>query len=190
MNTLPRLTLFLLIGIVSCSTPERNAGKVINAENSLPNKHDVDTVLVHKTVPDIKSNIQIHDTLLSVPLHSKKKRIKIVENHDLIAADFNADEKSYIISGFSKNKFTKNGKNIDFARTVNSDEDKRVGCSGGQKDLSFTIVNAADTFLVENEMLKSLNFKYHIVVVFMMNTEKIHIKERLRGCFCRTIPGK
>jgi hypothetical protein len=33
---------------------------------------------------------------------------------------------------------------------------------GGGYELSFTLMNPADTFLIENEKLKTLNFKYNV----------------------------
>jgi hypothetical protein len=73
------------------------------------------------------------------------------------------NEPSYqIIPGSIRNTFTKNNDVFNFSRIVKNEEDRRIGCSGGGNELSFTIINSADTFLIENEMLKTLNFQYRI----------------------------
>jgi hypothetical protein len=152
-----------LIGMTSCNRAERDSEKLINHEKTLQNQKDRDTTISLKKNTDIQSNLLTGDTVSFKPSLSKKKKNITVEEPDVISDEFQTDETHFIVPGFIRNKFTKNGNSFDFVRTVKFDEDKRIGCSGGGNDLSFTILSAVDTFLVENEMLKTLNFKYHIV---------------------------
>lgn len=101
-------------------------------------------------------------TVFSVNEQTKKKRDKKPEEVDFLTEAVKREEQNYIIPGFVRNVFIKDGNNYQFKRVVKQNEDRRVGCSGGGNELSFTIKNPADTFLIETEMLKTLNFKYHI----------------------------
>ncbi len=162
MSTLQTFNLLLIFGLVSCNMPERNSEKITRNEDFKSNKKVKDTTLISKTTTDTQTIIKMVDTLLLSHLPSKKKINKKYEDPiEVLSTNFN-DPSNYIIPGSVRNTFTRSNDYINFTRIVKNEEDKRIGCSGGGNSLSFSVKTLRDTFLFENEMLKTLNFKYNI----------------------------
>jgi hypothetical protein len=162
MKKIQLLTILSFSGLIACNNPETDSEKLIHNENNMPTQNDKNKVLTNETITELDSTKNNSTTVFSVSEQTKKKRDKKPAEVDFLTEGFQRDEKNYIIPGFVRNVFIKDGNNYYFKRVVKQDEDSRVGCSGGGNELSFTILNPVDTFLIENEMLKTLNFKYHI----------------------------
>ena len=155
-------TILLIIGLISCNLPERNSEKLTTNQNTKPNEKEKDTALASIAIRDTPSKMQTNDTVLLHPSHSNKKRSKKDEERVEESVGNSNNPSYYIIPGFARNTFTRSNDNINFTRIVKNDEDIRMGCSGGGNRLSFVVKTLRDTFLYENEMLKTLNFKYNI----------------------------
>ena len=92
------------------------------------------------------------------------------------------NEPSYhIIPGSTRNTFTKNNDVFNFSRIVKNDEDRKIGCSGGGNSLSFAVKTLRDTFLFENEMLKTLNMKYTIEGGIYLENGELPNKGKISG---------
>lgn len=158
MRKIQLLFILSFCGLISCNNPETDSEKTILHENNIPTQNDKNKVLINESITELDSTKNNNTTAFSDSEQTKKKRVAV----DLLTESVQGDEKNYINPGFVRNVFIKDGNNYYFKRVVKQDEDSRVGCSGGGNELSFTIINPSDTFLIENEMLKTLNFKYHI----------------------------
>jgi hypothetical protein len=156
------LTILFLIGLIACNNSDSNSEKAVINENNMPANNDTFKEIAQEIILELDSSKNNKTNLFSVSeLPKKKLEMKPTEVF-LLAESVQPDKKSYIISGFVRNVFVKDGSNYHFKRIVKQDEDSRVGCNGGGNELSFTIKNPSDTFLIENEMLNTINFKYHI----------------------------
>ena len=162
MKKIQVLTILFLSGLVGCNHPETASEKLILNENNMPTQNEKNKELANETITELDSTKKNRINVFSESEQKKEKRYKKPAEVDILTEDVQLEEKNYIISGFVKNKFIKDGHTYYFKRVVKHDEDMRVGCSGGGNELSFTIINTADTFLIENEMLKTLNFQYRI----------------------------
>jgi hypothetical protein len=162
MKKIQFLTILSLSGLIACNTPETVSEKLILIENSVPTQNDKKKELANETITELDSTKKNSINALSVSEYKKEKRNKKTAEVNFLKENVQIEEKKYIISGFVRNIFIKDGNTYYFKRVVKHDEDSRVGCSGGGNELSFTIINPADTFLIENEMLKTLNFQYRI----------------------------
>lgn len=162
MTMVQSYTILLLIGLISCNSPERNSEKLTINQNIKPTEKENDTALASAAIRDAQSKKQTTDPVLFHSSHSEKKRIKKDEESVVESVNNSNNSSYYIIPGFVRNTFTRSNDNINFTRIVKNDEDIRMGCSGGGNRLSFVVKTLRDTFLYENEMLKTLNFKYNI----------------------------
>jgi len=162
MKMFQSYTILLIIGLISCNLPERNSEKLTTNQNTKPNEKEKDTALASIAIRDTPSKMQTNDTVLLHPSHSNKKRSKKDEERVEESVGNSNNPSYYIIPGFARNTFTRSNDNINFTRIVKNDEDRRMGCSGGGNSLSFTVKTLRDTFLYENELLKTLNFNYTI----------------------------
>jgi hypothetical protein len=154
--------IILIFGLISCDSAERNSEKTTINDIVKTNPINKDTVLMPTKITDPSPKKLATDTVLLHNKQSKKRRIK--KNEEPVTESISAmNEPSYqIIPGSIRNTFTKNNDVFNFSRIVKNDEDRRIGCSGGGNSLSFTVKTLRDTFLFENEMLKTLNMKYTI----------------------------
>ena len=163
---LMKKTQFLAIlsfsGLIACNTPETYSEKLILIENNLPTQIDTNKVLTNEIISELDTTKNKSTTVFSVSEQTKEKRDKKPAELDFLTEGDQLNEKDYIIPGFVKNEFIKKGNTYYFKRIVKKDEDSRVGNGSAGNEMSFSIVNSADTFLIENEMLKTLNFKYQI----------------------------
>jgi hypothetical protein len=159
MKKIQFLTILSLSGLIACNNPETASEKLILNENNIPTQNDKNKELANEIITELDSTKNNSTNGFSVSEQKKEKRNKKPAEVDFLKEDVQLDEKNYIISGFVRNIFIKDGNTCYFKRVVKHDEDSRVGCSGGGNELSFTIINPADTFLIENEMLKTLNFQ-------------------------------
>lgn len=154
------LTLLSIFGLVACNNPEKE--KLILNKVTFPvqkGKYEAPKIAeIKKPITTKKDST----SLFSIRKQKKQKRVQKSEEVDLSIEGFKREEQNFILPGFVKNTFIKNGNSYYFKRVVKQEEDRRVGCSGGENELSFTVTIPADTFVIENEMLKSLNFKYRI----------------------------
>jgi hypothetical protein len=162
MRKIQLLTILFFSGLIACNNPETASEKLILNENNIPTPNDKNKELANETITELDSTKSNSTNVFSVSEKKKEKRNKKPAEVDFLTEDVQIDDKNYIISGFVRNIFIKDGSTYYFKRAVKHDEDSRVGCSGGGHELSFTIINPADTFLIENEMLKTLNFQYRI----------------------------
>ncbi len=128
----------------------------------MPTQNDKNKELANVTITELDSTKNNNTNVFSVSEQKKEKRNKKPVEVDFLTEDVQLDEKNYIISGFVRNLFIKVDSTYYFKRVIKHDEDSRIGCSGGGNELFFSIINSADTFLIENEMLKTLNFQYRI----------------------------
>ncbi len=136
---------------------------------------------MNMTNTDTPSNIQTGDTVLLRPSPSKKKSSKSDDEPVEVSETKSNDPSNYIIPGSVRNTFTRSNDNIDFTRIVKNEEDRRVGCSGGGTTLSFSVKTLRDTFIFENEMLKTLNFKYTIEGGIYWENAESPFKGRIKG---------
>jgi hypothetical protein len=163
MKKIKLLSILYISGLLACNNPEKNSEKLILNEKNLSTQNDKLKVLTNETITELDSNKNYSRTVVSVNGQTNKKQDKTAAKNDFLIESVQRDEKNYIIPGFVRNEFIKDGNNYYFKRVVKQEEDSRVGCSGDGNEISFTIINPADTFfLIENEMLKTLNFKYRI----------------------------
>jgi hypothetical protein len=162
MKKIQLLTLLLFSGLIACNNPETASEKLNLNEKNMPSHNDKNKEIANETITELDSTKNNSSAVFSVSEQKKEKRNKKTAEVDFLTENVQHDEKNYIISGFIRNIFIKDGSTYYFKRVVKNDEDSRVGCSGGGNELSFTIINPADTFLIENEMLKTLNFQYRI----------------------------
>jgi hypothetical protein len=162
MKKIQLLSILLFYGLIACNNSEKASEKLILNENSIPTQNDKNKELANETITELDSTKNNSTKVFSASEQKKEKRNKKTAEVDFLTEDVQLDEKNYIISGFVRNTFIKNGITYYYKRIVKNDEDSRVGCSGGGNELSFSIINPADTFLIENEMLKTLNFQYRI----------------------------
>lgn len=162
MKKIQLLTLLLFSGLIACNNPETASEKLNLNEKNMPSHNDKNKEIANETITELDSTKNNSSAVFSVSEQKKEKRNKKPAEVDFLTEDVQYDEKNYIISGFIRNIFIKDGSTYYFKRVVKHDQDTRVGCSDGGNELSFTIINPADTFLIENEMLKTLNFQYRI----------------------------
>jgi hypothetical protein len=154
MTKYKTLIVLFLIGLFACNTSDKKHKRNLEVK---------DTTLTHDTSKsDTPSKKLVTDSILLTPIPAKKKKVERIKTPQEITDVVLIDETNYIIPGFVRNTFSQNNKELNFTRKVKYDEDRRIGCSGGGNELSFSINNTSETFLVENEMLKTLNFKYNI----------------------------
>ncbi len=89
-----------------------------------------------------------------------KNANKTTIKEDVQTEEVKLEPKYYIKPGSIRNTFVPYLGGIHFKSfTVNS-EDTRVGCSGGNSTIAFAVANVRDTFYIENENLRKLNFTY------------------------------
>ena len=162
MKKIQLLTILSFTGLIACNNPETNSEKLMLQKNIISAQNEKSEVIINETIKEPDSINNNSATVFSVSEQKKKKRDNKSEEVDFLTEGVKREEQNYIIPGFVRNVFIKDGKNYHFKRVVKQAEDSRVGCSGGGNELSFTVINPADTFLIENEMLKTLDFKYHI----------------------------
>ena len=162
MKKIQLLTILLFSGLIACNNPETASEKLILNENNMPTQNNKNKELANETITELDSTKNKSTNAFSVSEQKKEKRNKKPAEGDFLTEEVQHDEKNYIISGFIRNIIIKDGSTYYFKRVVKHDQDTRVGCSDGGNELSFTIINPADTFLIENEMLKTLNFQYRI----------------------------
>ncbi len=181
MSTAQTYIILLILGLISCNSPERNSEKLTIKEDFNSNQKAKDTTLMNIKITDTQSNIQKGDTVLLSLSQSKKKRIYKYDEAVAVSETKLNDPSDYIIPGSVRNTFTRSNDNIVFTRIVRNEEDKRIGCSGGGNILSFTVKTLRDTFLFENEMLKTLNFKYTIEGGIYWENGESPSKGRIKG---------
>ncbi|MEI7580064.1 MAG: hypothetical protein WCJ58_08620 [bacterium] len=162
MKKIQLLTILFFSGLIACNNIETDSGKLILNKNIIPTQNEKNEVLTNETITDPDSTKNNSSTVFSVSEQTKKKRDKKSEEVDFLAEGVQREEQNNIITGFVRSVFIIDGNNYHFKRVVKQDEDRRFGCSSGGNELSFTIMNPPDTFLIENEMLKTLNFNYQI----------------------------
>jgi hypothetical protein len=163
MNKIKYLCLIFFSGLIACNNPKTDAEKLIPKKeiNTLQVNHN--KVLKYETFTPSDSTISTSNKVLLVSKQTKRKSTPKSEVVDFLIEADSRPEQNNIIPGFVRNSFHKIGNNYYFNRKVKQDEDSRIGCSSGGNELSFTVINPKDTFLIENESLKDLNFKYQII---------------------------
>ena len=171
----------VIFGLISCNSVERNSEKTTINEIVKTFPINKDTVLTPTKITDPSPKKLATDTVLVYIKQTKKKRIK--KNEEPITESISAmNEPSYhIIPGSIRNTFTKNNDVFNFSRIVKNDEDRKIGCSGGGNSLSFTVKTLRDTFLFENEMLKTLNMKYTIEGGIYLENGELPNKGKISG---------
>jgi hypothetical protein len=162
MNKTQVLNILFLIGLIACNNSESNSEKAVINEITMPANIDTIKVLANETISELNLSKKNSSNLLSVNEQTKEKPVMKSKQVDFLIEGVQPNEKNHIISGYVRNVFRKESSNYYFKRVVKQDEDSRVGCSGGGNELSFTIKNPSDSFLIENEMLNTISFKYHI----------------------------
>ena len=162
MKKIKLLSILSISGLIACNNPNKNSEKLILNEENMPTQNDKRKVLTNEPIIELDSNKNYSHTGVSVIGQTNKKQDKTAAKNDFLIEGVQRDEKNNIIPGFVRNEFIRDGNSYFFKRVVKQDEDSRVGCSGDGNEISFTIISPADTFLIENEMLKTLNFKYRI----------------------------
>ena len=75
MSSLQPYIILLIVGLISCNSPERNSEKLTIKEDFNSNQKAKDTTLMNIKITDTQSNIQKGDTVLLSLSQSKKKRI-------------------------------------------------------------------------------------------------------------------
>ncbi len=181
MKKIQLLIILLFSELIACKNPETASEKLILKENKMTTQNDKNKELANETITDINSIKNNNTTVFSVSDQKKEKRNKKSAELNLLTEDVQLNEKNHITLGFVRNVLIKEGSNYCFKRVVKQDSDSRVGCSGGGNELSFTIINPADTFLIENEMLKTLNFQYRINGGLYWEEGKNPIKGYIKG---------
>ena len=162
MKKIPLLTILLSSGMVACSNSERASERWILYENNRRSQHDKNKELEKETISELDSTRHNTTHMFSESEQKQEKRKKNSATIEILTEDVQLDQKNHIVSGSVRNAFIKTGSTYFFKRVVKHDEDSRVGCSGSGNELSFTTINPADTFVIENEMLKTVNFQYRI----------------------------
>jgi hypothetical protein len=161
MKKIQYLSIIFFSGLIACNNPKNDAEKVM--ANKDINKVQINhkKVIKYKTSAPTKSTVKTSNKLFSVS--KQTKRITKSKEEVFLTEAIVQTEQNNIIPGFVRSSFHKIGNKYYFIRKVKQDEDRSVGCSGGGNELSFTVVNPKDTFLIENESLKDLNFSYQIM---------------------------
>jgi hypothetical protein len=162
MKKIQLLIILLFSKLIACKNPETAPEKLILIENKVTTQKDKNKELANETVAEINSIKNNNTTLFLVSEQKMENRNKKSAAVNFLTEDVQLNQKNPIASGFVRNVLIKEGSNYCFKRVVKQDSDSRVGCSGNESELSFTIINPADTFLIENELLKTLNFQYRI----------------------------
>jgi hypothetical protein len=162
MKKIQLLIILLFSKLIACKNPETASEKLILKENKMTNQKDKNKEPANETVAEINSIKNNNTTLFLVSEQKMENRNKKSAAVNFLTEDVQLNQKNPIASGFVRNVLIKEGSNYCFKRVVKQDSDSRVGCSGIESELSFTIINPADTFLIENELLKTLNFQYRI----------------------------
>jgi hypothetical protein len=162
MKKIQLLIILLFSKLIACKNPETASEKLILIENKVTTQKDKNKELANETVAEINSIKNNNITLFLVSEQKMENRNKKSAAVNFLTEDVQLNQKNPITLGFVRNVLIKEGSNYCFKRVVKQDSDSRVGCSGNESELSFTIINPADTFLIENELLKTLNFQYRI----------------------------
>lgn len=154
--------MLLFSGIIACNNVEPVSKKSNFSENNFSTQNDKSKTVTNESIIVLDTTKKVTSAVSLESEQTINKEKKQPEVSDLLTESVQVKEKNHIIPGFVRNTFTKVGNIYSFNRIVKQNEDSRLDGSGGQNELSFTLINPADTFLLENEMLKSLNFKYLI----------------------------
>ncbi len=91
---------------------------------------------------------------------ANKNANKAIIAEDMPTAEVSLEPKYYIKQGSIRNTFVPYPGGINFKSFSVNSEDSRVGCSGGNSTITFAVANVRDTFYIENENLRKLNFTY------------------------------
>jgi hypothetical protein len=181
MKKIQFLCLILFIGIIACNSPTTDAEKIIPQKEINTAQNNKKEELKHETIIPIDSTVNITNTVLSMPKQTKLKSIAKSEEVAFLTEGSAPPEQNNFIPGFVRNEFYKVGNNYYFKRKVKQDEDSRVGCSGSENELSFTVTNPGDTFIIENENIKALNFKYQIIGGIYAEEAVTVLKGKVKG---------
>jgi hypothetical protein len=181
MKKIQFISLILFSGLIACNNPKTDTEKLIQNKEIITPQNNKKEVLKHETIIPTDPTLKVSNKVLSVPKQTKEKSISKSEVVELSIEAVSRPEQNNIIPGFVINKFNKVGNDYYFNRKVKQDEDKRVGCSSGGNELSFTVTNPGDTFSIENESLKALNFKYQIIGGIYAEEGTIANKGKVRG---------
>ena len=153
---------YVCLSLLSCRQTEAYTEEALLPAQEMQVSKDLLDTAVHEMRASTLLQNQVHDSLPAKPLPSKQnKKVPVPDEHLLTETVQNNDD-HYLIPGYIKSIFIENGNQVEFKYLVKYQEDRRIGCSGGGEEWSFTISNPSDTFLIENELLKSIDFTYAI----------------------------
>jgi hypothetical protein len=175
------LNLIFFVTCLACHHPKKDDKKIIPKKEIEPIQHTEKEVLKQETIsqPDTIKNKNARAHHSGVP--SNKKSIFKSIAPDLLTEHVENTQQNTIIPGYVKSSFFKDGNSFHFKRKVKMAEDRNVGCSGGENELSFIITNPGDTFIIEGEMLNAINFNYKIQGGLKSEEGGIIQKGRIKG---------
>lgn len=179
MKKVQYLSIIFFSGLIACNNPKNDVEKVIVNKEISKVQINHKNVIKYKTSAPTNSTVNTSNKLLSVS--KQTKRITRFKEAVFLTEGIVRAEQNNIIPGFVSSSFHKIGNNYYFTRKVKQDEDSRIGCSGGGNELSFTVVNPKDTFLIENESLKDLNFSYQIMGGIYSEEGDVTNKGKVKG---------
>jgi hypothetical protein len=137
MKKIRLLSLCLLYGIICCNHPESDAKKINADEKSVSTPNDTLQVLTNE-IPEAMDSIQNNSEIVFKEEEpSKRKHDKKSAGALNLTEESQRDPKSYIIPGFVKNTFVKEGNSYSFKRVVKNNEDTRVGCV--EEDMNYLL---------------------------------------------------
>ena len=154
-----RATIYLLLVLLlfGChSTPKINIPVLTSLDTS--NKTSVSTKAAEAKASLDTSNI--NHNIENSKAGAIKKANKATIAEDLSTAEVSLEPEYYTKPGSIRNTFVPYPGGISFKSYSVNSEDSRVGCSGGNSTVAFLVANVRDTFYIENENLRKLNFTY------------------------------
>ena len=159
-----RLPVLVLMVLMACNSPKTETKTHSVNTHTIASSIDTIEVVVNDTKAHPDTTSHNNTSVIATPKPTQKAKQTtakhVVELGEEVPVQ--TDLEDTIIPGYVKNEVTKVGENYDFKRVVKGTEDRSVGCSGSVEVLSFTIVNPTDTFVIENDQLHTIDFKYHI----------------------------
>ncbi len=152
-----RTPIYLLLALLlfGChSTPKTDIPALTSLDTSKKTSISAKAAKASLDTSNINHNIR------NSKVAANKNASKTTVAEDESTAEVKVGPEYYIKPGSIRNTFVPFPRGIHFKSfTVNS-EDSRVGCSGGNSTIAFAVANVRDTFCIENENLRKLNFTY------------------------------
>ena len=175
------LLAYFLSALMACGHPEVDIEKKRIPKKTLTEQNAMSPSVKQGGLPESEASPMTSAAGVSVGAAPKKKRDLIAPSAETLAVEIRRKEQEDVVPGFVKSIFFVEGNTCHFKREVKQEEDRRVGCSGGSSEWTFCIQNPADSFLLENDSLKSLHFKYQITGGMYVEQGRVPPKGFVRG---------